>query len=162
MAALLVAVLAAATLGQTPKGVFRPVGSPNRPDKVLLTDAEWKKKLTPLQYKILRNQGTEAAFCSRMNDVKEKGTFHCAGCDNPLFRTDAKFQSGTGWPSFFQPVDAKATWQRVDRSYGMVRQEVLCAKCDGHLGHVFDDGPRNRTGLRFCINGEVLRFEKAK
>ena len=135
--------------------------SPERKDKLVLTDAEWKKRLKPEQYRILRNKGTEAAFCSPLNDVKVAGVFHCAGCDLPLFSTDAKFQSGTGWPSFFQPVKREDVWLKSDRSYGMDRIEVLCSRCDGHLGHVFNDGPRETTGNRFCINGESLVF-KAK
>ncbi len=135
--------------------------SPKRADKVVKTDAEWKAQLTPEQYRILRNQGTEAAFCSQMNDVKEAGSFYCVGCGLELFKTDAKFTSGTGWPSFFQPVSDDAIWTRADNSYGMSRMEVLCSRCDGHLGHVFEDGPKP-TGLRFCINGEVLKFVPRK
>ena len=134
--------------------------SPKRPDKVVLTDAEWRKKLTPAQYKILRSHGTEPAFCGIFHDHKEKGTYHCAGCDLPLFRHDAKFNSGTGWPSFFQPVARENVWLRTDRSYGMIRIEVLCARCDGHLGHVFDDAPKTPTGLRYCINSDGLVFRK--
>lgn len=146
-----------------PQGVDRFKGyataSPKRKDKVVKSDAEWQKLLTPEQYRILRNKGTEAAFCSPLNDVKETGSFYCVGCDLELFRTDAKFHSGTGWPSFFQPSSNDAIWIKEDRSYGMIRTEVLCARCDGHLGHVFDDGPRP-TNFRFCINGEVLKFKK--
>jgi methionine-R-sulfoxide reductase len=136
-------------------------GSPKRKDKVVKTEAEWKKKLTPAQYKILRASGTEIPFCSPFLDNKKKGTYHCIGCDLPLFRTDSKFDSGTGWPSFFQPVQSESIWTRDDRSYGMVRTEVLCARCDGHLGHVFDDGPAP-SKKRFCINGEVLKFKETK
>lgn len=136
--------------------------SPQRPDKVVKTDAEWKKQLTPEQYRILRNKGTEAAFCGGYLNVKEKGVFHCIGCDLPLFTTDSKFESGTGWPSFFQPVKRENVWLKSDLSYGMNRIEVLCSRCDGHLGHVFDDGPADKTGLRFCINSESLKFKKAK
>ena len=135
--------------------------SPQRKDKLVLSEDEWKKKLTPEQYRILRGHGTEAAFCSPMNDVHKKGTFYCVGCGQALFKTDAKFTSGTGWPSFFQPATKDAVWTRVDNSYGMHRFEVLCSKCDGHLGHVFDDGPKP-TNLRYCINGEVLKFVEAK
>jgi methionine-R-sulfoxide reductase len=132
--------------------------SPKRKDKVVLSDEEWKKRLTPEQFRILRNQGTEAAFCSRMHDTKEEGSYYCVGCGLELFRSDAKFQSGTGWPSFFQPAAKDAVWYRADNSYGMKRTEVLCARCDGHLGHVFNDGPAP-TGLRFCMNSEVLVFK---
>jgi methionine-R-sulfoxide reductase len=136
--------------------------SPERKDKLVLTDAEWQKRLTPEQYKILRNKGTEAAFCSPLNDVKKPGVFHCAGCDLELFSTEAKFTSGTGWPSFFQPVKRENVWLKSDFSYGMDRVEVLCSRCDGHLGHVFNDGPRDKTGNRFCINGESLKFKEKK
>jgi peptide-methionine (R)-S-oxide reductase len=143
-----------------PDGTQMP-GSPKRKDKVVKTEAEWKKQLTPEQYAILRGHGTEAAFCGRFNNFKEKGVYFCVGCNLALFRADDKFDSGTGWPSFFQPYAKDSTWQRTDRSFGMVRQEVLCARCDGHLGHVFDDGPKP-TGLRFCINSEILTFKSYK
>lgn len=133
--------------------------SPKRDDKVVRTDEEWKKLLTAEQYRILRNHGTETPFCSPLVDVKERGSFHCVGCDLELFKTDAKFNSGTGWPSFFQPAEKEAIWLRADYSYGMIRSEVLCSRCDGHLGHLFGDGPEP-TKLRFCINGEVLVFKK--
>lgn len=136
-------------------------GSPKRKDKLVLSDAEWKKRLTPEQYRILRNKGTEAAFCSPMYDNHKIGTYRCVGCGLALFKSDNKFTSGTGWPSFFQPASKDAIWTRADNSYGMRRVEVLCARCDGHLGHVFDDGPKP-TGLRYCINGEVLKFAEAK
>ncbi|RYG43482.1 peptide-methionine (R)-S-oxide reductase [bacterium] len=135
---------------------------PKRDDYVRLTDAEWKKKLTPDQYKILRAQGTEAAFCGVFFDNHKTGVYKCAGCDLPLFKSDAKFDSGTGWPSFFQPVTKDAVWAKKDTAYGMVRWEVLCARCDGHQGHVFDDGPADKGGLRYCINSESLTFEEAK
>ncbi len=127
----------------------------------MLSDAEWKKRLTPEQYKILRNKGTEAAFCGRFTDNHKKGTYSCVGCGLELFRSDAKFDSGTGWPSFFQPATKNAVWTKTDRSYGMARTEVLCARCDGHLGHVFNDGPRDKGGLRFCMNSEVMTFKPA-
>ena len=136
-----------------------PTASPEREDKVIRTDAEWKRILSPEQYRILRNKGTEAAFCSPLLDTKEKGVFHCAGCDLALFSTDTKFESGTGWPSFFQPVTKASIWLKEDLGYGMVRTEVLCSRCDGHLGHVFTDGPKP-TGLRFCMNGESLKFKR--
>lgn len=135
--------------------------SPQRKDKVVHTDAEWKKLLTPEQYRILRNQGTEAAFCGRFYDNHKDGTYFCVGCGLPVFKSDAKFDSGTGWPSFFQPATPDAIWIRQDTSFGMIRDEVLCARCDGHLGHVFDDGPKP-SGKRFCINSEVLKFEEKK
>ena len=139
-------------------GLALTAHGPERKDRLVLPEAEWRKRLTPEQYAILRGHGTEAAFCSPLLDVHEKGVFHCVGCDNPLFATDAKYDSGTGWPSFYQPVTKDAVWYRLDAGYGMRRTEILCAKCDGHLGHVFDDGPRDQTGWRFCMNGEALRF----
>lgn len=140
---------------------IREVG-PEREDKVVKTEAEWRKQLTDAQYKILRRKGTEAAFCGGLLDNKEAGTYHCIGCDLPLFKSDAKFESGTGWPSFFQPFDQKNVWLKNDYSPMMgLRIEVLCSRCDGHLGHVFDDGPRAATGLRYCINSEILKFKPA-
>lgn len=136
-------------------------GSPRRKDKVVKTDAEWQKILTPEQYRILRKKGTEPAFCGLFHDTDKPGTYSCAGCGLDLFTSDAKFHSGTGWPSFFQPVDKRNIWTKTDRSHGMVRQEVLCARCDGHLGHVFPDGPKP-TGLRFCINSDSLKFRAKK
>lgn len=136
--------------------------SPKRKDKVVRTDAEWKKILTADQYKILRGHNTDPAFCGILHDNHLEGTYSCAGCTLPLFKSSAKFDSGTGWPSFFQPVARANIWLRTDRSYNMVRLEVLCARCDGHLGHVFEDGPRP-TGLRFCINENALKFtQKAR
>jgi peptide-methionine (R)-S-oxide reductase len=134
--------------------------SPDRKDKVIKTEAEWKKQLTAEQYKILRAQGTEAAFCGGHLDNKEKGIYSCIGCGLPLFKSDSKFESGTGWPSFFQPYKQENVWLKVDKSFGMTRYEVLCSRCDGHLGHVFDDGPSDKTGLRYCINGDILTFKK--
>ena len=136
--------------------------SPKRKDKLVLSDAEWKKKLTEEQYRILRKKGTEAAFCSEFLDNKKDGTYHCVGCDLPLFKSDAKFKSGSGWPAFFQPVNRKDVWLKEDLSFNMYRLEVLCAKCDSHLGHVFTDGPKDKGGLRYCINGECLTFKEKK
>lgn len=135
--------------------------SPKRKDKVRMTEDEWKKKLTAEQYRILRRQGTEPAFCGAFYDNHKKGTYSCVGCGLPLFHSGAKFDSGTGWPSFFQPVSKDNIWTRSDNGFGMVRVEVLCARCDGHLGHVFEDGPKP-SGLRFCINSEVLTFKEDK
>lgn len=136
--------------------------SPKRKDKVIKSEEEWKKQLTEEQYKILRGKGTEAAFCGGYLANKEEGTYHCIGCDLPLFKSDAKFESGTGWPSFFQPVKRENVWLKTDLSYGMHRYEVLCSRCDGHLGHVFSDGPKDKTGHRFCINSEILKFKPVK
>ena len=121
-----------------------------------LSDADWHKRLTPEQYNILRKHGTERAGTSALNHEKRKGTFECAGCDLPLFSSDTKFESGTGWPSFYQPLP-HAVGTTSDRSFFMARTEVHCSRCDGHLGHVFDDGPKP-TGLRYCMNGLSLKF----
>ena len=125
-----------------------------------LTDEEWKQRLDPEAYRILRNAGTEPAFCGTLLDNKKQGVYACAGCALPLFSSDSKFTSGTGWPSFFKPVAGENIAIKQDRSYGMVRTEILCARCDGHLGHVFNDGPEP-TGLRFCVNSESLNFTEA-
>ncbi|MCR4523387.1 MULTISPECIES: peptide-methionine (R)-S-oxide reductase MsrB [Bosea] len=122
-----------------------------------LTDAEWRARLTPEQYRILRGHGTERAGSCALNYEKRAGTFSCAGCDQKLFKSGKKFESGTGWPSFDQPLEG-SVGTTEDRSYGMLRVEVHCANCGGHLGHVFPDGPPP-TGLRYCINGEAMNFE---
>ena len=126
-------------------------------DKVIKSDAEWRAALGDLGYKVMRKHGTERAF-THDDFPKGKGTFLCAGCGAPLFDAAAKFDSGTGWPSFWQPMSTKTVGESVDRSFFMRRTEVHCAGCDGHLGHVFPDGPKP-TGLRYCINGVALRFE---
>jgi peptide-methionine (R)-S-oxide reductase len=127
--------------------------------KVIKTDAEWKKQLTPEEYRVLREKGTEYAFTSPLTDIHDKGTFECAGCGLPLFSSEQKFDSGTGWPSFWAPIKKENVIEEVDKTLGMTRTEVLCAQCEGHLGHVFDDGPKP-TGLRYCMNGVALRFVK--
>lgn len=131
--------------------------NPTRPLKVVKTDAEWREQLTPIQYQITRQHGTERAFTSPNFDSSIKGTYHCVCCDRPLYRSEAKYESGTGWPSFFQPIAPDAVAAFEDRSYGMVRTEIRCADCDAHLGHVFPDGPPP-TGLRYCMNGHALVF----
>ena len=124
--------------------------------KLVLSEDEWKKRLAPEQFAVLRREGTERAGSSPLDHEKRKGTFACAGCDLPLYSSDAKFDSGTGWPSFYQPL-ADAIGTSVDRSFFMKRTEVHCRRCGGHLGHVFDDGPPP-TGLRYCMNGVALKF----
>ena len=127
--------------------------------KVTRSEDEWREKLTPAQFQILRRHSTERAGTSPLNQEKRRGTFMCAGCGRPLFSTDAKFESGTGWPSFYAPLDG-AVATSEDRSLFMVRTEVHCADCGGHLGHVFDDGPRP-TGRRYCMNGTAMTFQPA-
>lgn len=129
-------------------------------DKVELGDEEWRARLTPEQYRILRRAGTEPSFSGALLDVKDEGEFRCAGCGEPLFDSAAKFDSGSGWPSFTAPMDEDAVEERVDDSHGMVRTEVRCARCSGHLGHVFPDGP-GPAGLRYCINSAALDFRKS-
>lgn len=129
--------------------------------KIQKTDAEWKKELTPEQYEVLRKKGTERAFTGEYYDHFEKGKYVCAACGNVLFNSDAKFDSDCGWPSFDQAIKGSVIYKE-DISFGMVRTEVMCAKCGGHLGHVFDDGPKETTGKRFCTNSVSIKFEPAK
>jgi len=124
-------------------------------EKLVLSDAEWRKRLSPEEYEVLRRHGTERAGTGCFLGTKEPGTYVCAGCGNPLFRSGMKFESGTGWPSFTDPVSPDAVTELADSSYGMRRVEVRCARCDGHLGHVFPDGPPP-TGLRYCMNSVAM------
>ena len=129
--------------------------------RVVKTDAEWRAQLTEEQYQIARGKGTERAFCGTLLDDKRDGVYRCVCCGLPLFASDSKFNSGTGWPSFFRPVAEENVTTERDMAYGMVRTEILCARCDAHLGHVFDDGPAP-TRLRFCVNSESLTFTDQK
>jgi peptide-methionine (R)-S-oxide reductase len=129
-------------------------------EKVKKSEEEWKQELSPEQYKIVREKGTEAPFTSELNDNKAEGTYKCVACGQPLFSSDTKFESGTGWPSFDAPMDDEAVETEADNSMFMKRTEVLCSRCDAHLGHVFDDGPAETTGQRYCINGCALEFDE--
>jgi peptide-methionine (R)-S-oxide reductase len=128
-------------------------------EKIKKSEAEWEKDLTPEQFHVMRKAGTEPAFTGRYYKTKDAGTYVCAGCGQPLFASDTKYESGTGWPSFYKPIEEGAVEEHSDNAFGMRRTEVRCARCDGHLGHVFPDGPRP-TGMRYCMNSAALELKK--
>ena len=128
--------------------------------KLVKSESEWRRQLTPVSFEVTRHEGTERPFTGATWDLHDKGLFRCICCDTPLFSSSTKFESGTGWPSFWQPLDKRNIVEQVDRTVGMVRTAVSCRRCDAHLGHVFDDGPRP-TGLRYCMNSAAMRFVKA-
>jgi peptide-methionine (R)-S-oxide reductase len=141
------------------RAVNQNAGGKTMSEKIEKTDEEWKKTLTPEQYHILREKGTERAFTGVYADTHDPGVYKCAGCGNPLFSSETKFESGSGWPSFYEPLAKDAVATESDRKFMMTRTEVLCAKCGGHLGHVFPDGPEP-TGQRYCMNSAALKLEK--
>lgn len=147
---------AARTMGADSKAAKSSARAASNSSRVILSDAEWKARLTPEQYHVLRREGTEAPGTSALNREKRKGTYHCAGCDLPLFSSAAKYESGTGWPSFFEPLP-EALGLKTDYKMILPRTEYHCARCEGHHGHVFEDGPRP-TGQRYCNNGVALKF----
>jgi peptide-methionine (R)-S-oxide reductase len=127
-------------------------------ERVIKSDQAWREELTPQQYAVLRQHGTERPFTGEYVHTKSDGTYHCAACGQALFASDTKFESGSGWPSFWDVIDKGNVDLRVDTSYGMIRSEVLCSRCGSHLGHMFEDGPRDQTGLRYCINSVALKL----
>lgn len=151
-------ILLAAIVLATSAAQAQSVPRPPDPNKVYKTEGEWKKILTPQQFHVLREKGTERAFTGKLWDNHQSGTYYCAACHQKLFASDTKFDSGTGWPSFWAPINKSAVDQNEDSSLGMTRIEINCSRCGGHLGHVFEDGPKP-TGLRYCMNSVALSFE---
>jgi peptide-methionine (R)-S-oxide reductase len=147
--------------GKAQKGSTMPANTASDTDHVVKTDAEWQKILTPEQYAVLRKAGTERAFTGKYWDNHKAGVYNCAACGNPLFSSETKFESGTGWPSFYAPLNERSVVTKVDKSFFSIRTEVLCRRCEGHLGHVFDDGPKP-SGLRYCMNSVSLSFVEKK
>ncbi len=157
MAVFVLGILFLSCVGKSESQNSQPKDQ-TRKDKIMKSEEEWKEQLTPEQYRVLREKGTERAFTGKYYQNHEDGTYCCAACDNPLFTSKTKFESGSGWPSFYEPIPGGIE-SDTDNSYGMTRTEVHCARCGGHLGHVFDDGPKP-TGLRYCINSVSLDFKK--
>jgi len=161
LSGLAAGVAAAAALGRyLPLGAARAAADGGKSYPIVKTDAEWRQMLTPAQYEVLRKEGTEPPFSSPLNNEHRKGVFACAGCEQHAFLSETKFDSGTGWPSFYAPIEG-AVDTAEDRSFGMLRTKVSCSRCGGHLGHVFEDGPKP-TGLRYCMNGLALAFTAAE
>ncbi|NND32861.1 MAG: peptide-methionine (R)-S-oxide reductase MsrB [Saprospiraceae bacterium] len=161
IAFFLFALVSCTGTSQVSKSVNLPELDSYTFDPIEKSEAEWRTELSEQEYYVLREKGTERAFTGRYWDNKSDGIYTCAGCNLPLFDSDTKFKSGTGWPSFYMPLYANTVAEESDHSHGMVRTEVLCARCGGHLGHLFPDGPAP-TGLRYCINGVSLKFEEEK
>lgn len=155
------AVTASVVTNTMPEKISAPEGVSDTIKKITKTPEEWRKQLNASAFNVLREKGTERAYSGKYWDNHEKGTYYCAACNLPLFSSDAKFESGTGWPSFFQPINKQNVAQVSDNSFGMDRTEVECARCGGHLGHIFDDGPKP-TGLRYCMNSVSLTFVPSK